>query len=562
MPVLKNAINLQDPTGDASGSRDVVGNTTYPAAFIYNDGSYIYFRLRLNSSPEGRGGQGFLQPFGWGLLLDTNLNNANYEWMIMVDGISQTEVINLWQNTVQGNVGSPSDAPEILAYSISLNGNYQISLADSSFSGNPDYFLDWRFPYNIFKQYTGLTDYSPLRLFFGSSSSTNTLTADLVGASDLYAGFTDYITPFGTKPTTGTVRFVADLTGNGDITQQCVVNTIYIRVDDADQNKNPVAIDTVQITLSVPGGDSENLVLLETGNNTGIFTGSIFLTYDNIVSGDQILQVQIGSTITATYIDNIDANLQLNQVRTDTFVVCGPILQVTKTVAPSNVTAGETVVYTITIQNTGTGAAFINQIQDVLPSGFSFVNGTTTGITSNNPSINGQILTWNGSWSIPAGSSNSLIFSAHAASVPGTYFNNVSVSGTNFPAFHTGDTAPVSIGAPVMTLTKTADKTSAAPGEEITYTIYYKNTGYGQASFVIITDTIPPNTNYVGGSLRKGNASSTYGSASPLTDAADSDEGYISGNMVIFNIGNVGPNDGVPDTGNDEGKVYFKVKID
>jgi uncharacterized repeat protein (TIGR01451 family) len=293
-----------------------------------------------------------------------------------------------------------------------------------------------------------------------------------------------------------------------------------------------------------------------------VFTGSIFLTYGNIVSGDHILQAQIGSTITATYIDNIDANLQLNQVRTDTLVVCGPILQVIKTVAPSSVTAGETVVYTITIQNTGTGTAFINQIQDILPSGFSYLNDTTTGITSNNPSINGQILTWNGSWSIPAYSSNYLIFSAHAASVPGTYFNNVSVSGTNFPAFHTGDTAPVSIGSPVMTLTKTADKTSVIPGEEITYTIYYKNTGYGQASFVIITDTIPPNTSYVTGSLRKGSASSTYGSASPLTDAADSDEGYISGNMVIFNIGSVGPNDGVPDSGNDEGKVYFKVKID
>ncbi len=309
LPVLKNGINLQDPTGDASGSRDVVGNTTYPAAYIYNDGTYIYFRLRLNSSPEGSGGQGYLQPFGWGLLLDTNLNSANYEWMFMVDGISQTEVITMWQNTVQGNPGSPSDAPEILVYSMPLVNNFQISLADSNFSNNPDYFLDWRFPYSIFKQYTGLTDESPLRMFFGSSNSTNTLTADLVGASDLYTGFSDYVTPFGTRPTTGIIRFVADISGNGDVTQQCIGNTLYVRVDDADQNKNPVAIDSVQITLSVPGKDSEVLVLYETGANTGIFTGSIPLTYGNPVNNDGIFQAEVNSIITATYIDRIDASL-------------------------------------------------------------------------------------------------------------------------------------------------------------------------------------------------------------------------------------------------------------
>lgn len=318
-PILRNSLYLQDPIGDASGSRDVVGDNTYPAAFMFNDGTYVYFRLRLNADPTGSGGQGLLQPFGWGVLFDTNLNYANYEWMIMVDGIAQTEIIELWQNTVQGTPGSPTDPSEILVYSIPVSGNIQISLANTSFSGNPDYFIDWRLPYNILQQYLGLTDTSPLRMFFGTSNNANSLSADLVGVSDLYTGFTDSVTPFGTRPTTGIIRFVADIAGNGDVTQEYIGNTLYIRVDDSDRNTNPTALNSIQVTLSVPGGDSETITLIETGVNTGIFTGSILLTYGPATSGNGIFTAEVGSTITATYIDAIDANLLLNQIRTDHF---------------------------------------------------------------------------------------------------------------------------------------------------------------------------------------------------------------------------------------------------
>ena len=202
IPVYKGGAVLQDPNGDASGSRNVVSDSTHPAAYIFNDGTYLYFRLRLDNDPTGQGGQGLLQAFGWGVEFDTNMNPADYEWLIMLDGISQTEVIQLWQNTIQGALGSASDKPEILQATIPLSGNYQISAADTAFNGDTDYFLDWRFPYVTFKGASGLSDYSPVRLFFGSSSSANNLSqsgADLVGGSDLYSGFSDVSTLLGTK---------------------------------------------------------------------------------------------------------------------------------------------------------------------------------------------------------------------------------------------------------------------------------------------------------------------------------------------------------------------------
>jgi uncharacterized repeat protein (TIGR01451 family) len=439
VPVYKGGVYLQDANGDANGSRNIVSDASNPAAYIFNDGTYIYFRLRLDKDPTGTGGQGLLQPYGWGVELDTNLNSGNYEWLIMVDGISQTEVIGLWQNTSQRTLGDPSDSSEILTSSISVSGNYQISAAGTSFNGDADYFLDWRFPYSTFKSATGLTDYSPLRLFFGSSNNANSLAADLVGGSDLYTGFSDVVTPLGTTPTTGSVKFVADLAGNGDVTQIYAGDTIFIKVIDGDVNYNRNTLQTVTVTLSATSGDSSTVTLTETGVNTGIFTGSITTQSGAAVSGDGILQVTPGATVNVEYIDRIDASYNLNQIRADSL-------------------------YVISL-------------------------------------------------------------------------------------------------TPAISLVKSADHSSVQPQTEVIYTIHYKNLGVGTATNLVIVDTIPLNTTYMAGSLKTGNAASTYATATTLTDAEDTDAGKVSGSNVIFTIITVASDDGVANSGNDEGKVYFKVRI-
>ena len=166
IPIFKGGLFLQDPSTDAQGSRNIVSDPTHDAAFMFNDGTFIHFRLRLDQDPAGIGGQGFLKSFGWGVEIDTNLNNSDYEWLLMVDGISRTEVIVLFQNTIQGTLGDPSDDSETQCASITVAGNHQVTPADTSFNGDQDYFLDWRFPYDTFKTCTGLTDGSPIRLFF------------------------------------------------------------------------------------------------------------------------------------------------------------------------------------------------------------------------------------------------------------------------------------------------------------------------------------------------------------------------------------------------------------
>jgi len=442
LPIYRGGVIQFDSLSDANGPRNIVGDATTPSGYIFNDGIYLHFRLRLDQNPVGTGGQGYLQSFGWGFVFDTNLNGTDYEWLIMVDGIDKNESILLQQNTIQGTINDPSDKAEVLAYSLTLAGNHQINLADSSFNGDPDYFLDFRFPYDIFKQYTGLLDNSPLRIFGGSSSNAQSLSSsggDLLGGSDLLSGFSDYITPLGTTPTTGAIRFVANLAGTGDVTTFNGGDQLFLRVDDADQNYNPTAINTVNVTLTSLEGDAEQLVLYETGVNTGIFTGVInTVSASTITVNNGVIQVTSPTTVTATYVDAIDANLQLNQPRSDS----------------------------------------------------------------------------------------------------------------------------VANAAPQLTLAKAVSHATAPPGTEITYTISYHNIGGATAHTVVIMDSIPPHTTYVPGSLRIGNAASTYDTASSLTDAAGDDEGTHSGNMILFIINSLSANDFIDGSGADEGKVFFKVKVD
>jgi uncharacterized repeat protein (TIGR01451 family) len=57
------------------------------------------------------------------------------------------------------------------------------------------------------------------------------------------------------------------------------------------------------------------------------------------------------------------------------------------------------------------------------------------------------------------------------------------------------------IPADLSTSRKRVDRLYAAPGDRLTYTITARNSGDCDASGVQVTDAVPPNTSYVGGSL-------------------------------------------------------------
>lgn len=149
LPVYRGGAIVYDSNTDTNGSRNIVGSTASPSLYLFNDGINLYFRLRLDSSPAGTGGQGLLQAFGWGVIFDTNMVATDFEWLIMVDCIDKNESILLEHNTVQGTINDPGDKTAAIVYTLGLAGNYQISVADTAFNGDQDYFLDWRLPYDV-----------------------------------------------------------------------------------------------------------------------------------------------------------------------------------------------------------------------------------------------------------------------------------------------------------------------------------------------------------------------------------------------------------------------------
>jgi uncharacterized repeat protein (TIGR01451 family) len=151
-----------------------------------------------------------------------------------------------------------------------------------------------------------------------------------------------------------------------------------------------------------------------------------------------------------------------------------------------NATAG----YTITVSNPNAAAATLTSITDDLPAGFTYQAGSTTGVTTTNPTVSGQHLTWSGGWTVPGNGSVSLHFLAGTPGTPGEYRN--SAGGTSPTASVTGvtDTAPVTV-LEALTTGKTADAANATGGTTDGYTITIGNPNAVAVPLSEIHDDLP-----------------------------------------------------------------------
>ena len=175
-------------------------------------------------------------------------------------------------------------------------------------------------------------------------------------------------------------------------------------------------------------------------------------------------------------------------------IVTSSELTVTKTVVPGSVDPGDTVTYSAVLQNNGSATAFVTEIEDQLPAGFSYVPASSGGLTSSEPAIAGQVLTWNGTWLIPPGGSATLTFQAQATTTPGVYFNNATFRGTNFADLSTGNTAQVTVGSNLSTSSKTVIDVNggvAEPNDMLQYTITLTETAGRDATGVSLVDNLP-----------------------------------------------------------------------
>ncbi len=190
---------------------------------------------------------------------------------------------------------------------------------------------------------------------------------------------------------------------------------------------------------------------------------------------------------------------------------------------------GENLTYTITCKNEGAEALENITISDKIPLNTEYIEGSATG----NPNYDSQQrkLIWSIS-SLDTGSQISLSFSVKATK-EGTVSNEATLiySGVS----QTSNKVSTIIKVPQLSISKAVDKISTVTGEQLTYTITFKNDDNIAFLNIVITDALAQNCEYVAESAT-GNP--TY----------DTSKRTLTWQIASLNAGS-------------ETKVSFKVKV-
>ncbi len=223
-------------------------------------------------------------------------------------------------------------------------------------------------------------------------------------------------------------------------------------------------------------------------------------------------------------------------VHTDTNVVAGvgvivsaggsPVLGVSKTTSTPLSSAGGTATYTIVFNNTGPGGscpATNVVVKDTLPTGFTFAStgavvlaGGATRPTITNPVAGATAPAW-GSFTLPAGASVSLTFTANiaASDAPSFYQNNVSLT-SDAGSATSGPTAAVAVtGKPAITKSFTPAFIATNATSNMRFTLSNASPNISAVSGLAFTDTLPAGVTAANGtsSVCGGSLSITGGNA-------------------------------------------------
>ena len=145
---------------------------------------------------------------------------------------------------------------------------------------------------------------------------------------------------------------------------------------------------------------------------------------------------------------------------------------ITKSVTPNVVIAGdsETFIYTITMENRGTEELELGVLKDLLPEGFVYAPGSSSGMTTADPSLSQSNDRWHLTYAyspeaqLAPGQTRTQVFLATAAPAVGFHYSEVWAIIDDFPyEFYTWPTSPVQ-GLSIM-VTCTTDGQSSVSSE-------------------------------------------------------------------------------------------------
>jgi uncharacterized repeat protein (TIGR01451 family) len=617
------------------------------------DDDWLFLRMRVADDPT-HGGKFYYKAYHWDVLVDTD-GDVWSEFVVDLnggDGFYKFGTVGVYYSNDENYEYDPENDARWLAEASSASNDYTRAVFIDYDNADPDddqYWIEYRIPVTAFTDEFGeqqLCYDTNFRLFFSTSASlTNPLQKDWMGEyifgapanitvikiveetvaipgdtlhyrifynntgdfnasnvwiNDTIPQNTTYLesSPAYHSEDNGTYRWhftdvapgnhtiYLNVTVNLDVQDGTVLeNVVVLNYTDDDDNEVPGSNDTTETTVETPimtimkeadptvadpgdtvyyriyyentgSGDAYNVYINDTlpdhtsyVNSTpdcGWWTGDTctwyFATIPGYSDGYIHLYVELDDyiadeTVLSNYVvlEYYDENGNEYDPQDDwaNITVQAPEMELSKTSTQTTANPGEEVTYTITYENAGTGDATDVVIVDTIDPDMTYVSATPSPF-----SVVSGVVTWNiGNVSAGASDSITLVVEVNAGVGDGDILvNHVTLNyddANGNPQDELSDYWNVTCTAPVLTVTKIADKAEANPGDYIMYTITYSNTGSGDAGNVVITDTIDPHTNYV-------NAT-----PSPTN---------ISGDVLTWELGTV--------EGGTSGNIYLNVSVD
>jgi uncharacterized repeat protein (TIGR01451 family) len=169
-------------------------------------------------------------------------------------------------------------------------------------------------------------------------------------------------------------------------------------------------------------------------------------------------------------------------------------LAITKTASAAIVKPGETLSYTLGVENKGLSESPTTTVTDVLPASLEYVSDDGGCTVSAGREITCEL------GPLASGATKTIhVLTAVAASAGGAIANTAVVSGPNFDPEQSNDISTATTAVEQVAnlgITKAAPVT-ARPGETITYTLVAENEGPSASSPTTVTDTLPAGVEYV-----------------------------------------------------------------